>query len=175
MRLQNIARCALFSALLCICAWIGIPFGDGVVTLQTFALFLTLNLLGGKEGCLVCLVYLLLGAVGLPVFSGFRGGVGMLLGTTGGFLWGFFLGCLVFWGITALLGRGFLPRLFGCIFCCLTCYGCGCLWYVAVYVQTFPTLWTAVTACVLPYVIPDSIKLALALFVSARLHRLIPA
>ena len=80
MKIRTMAQCGLFAALMCICAWVSIPFGDTVFTLQTFCLFLMLELLGGKRGSLVCLLYLLLGIAGLPVFSGFRGGLGVLLG-----------------------------------------------------------------------------------------------
>ena len=66
MQSKLLARCALFAALMCLCAWISLPFGESPITLQTFALFLTLELLGGKYGSLVCLIYLLLGSVGLP-------------------------------------------------------------------------------------------------------------
>jgi hypothetical protein len=86
-------------AILCVCGWLTVPVGDSVLTMQTFGVFLTLYQLGGRRGTGTIIVYLLLGAVGLPVFSGFRGGLGMLLGATGGYLLGFFchgtdlLGC----------------------------------------------------------------------------------
>ena len=89
MKVRNMALCGLFTAVLAICAWISVPMGDTVITLQTFGIFLTLRLLGGKRGTVTVLVYLLLGAIGAPVFSGFRGGLGALLGTTGGYIFGF--------------------------------------------------------------------------------------
>lgn len=89
--------CGLFSALLAICAWICIPVLHITYTLQTFAIFLALFTLGGKWGTLTIGIYLLLGAVGVPVFSGFRGGFGALLGVTGGFLWGFLLSGILYW------------------------------------------------------------------------------
>ena len=73
--------CSLFSSLIAICAWISIPIGDIAFTLQTFAVFLALGTLGGKWGTVSILIYLALGAVGLPVFSGFQGGIGTLLFT----------------------------------------------------------------------------------------------
>lgn len=171
MKLRNMVLCALFTALLCICAWIGIPLADQYITLQTFALLLALELLGGKLGSLVCLLYLLLGAVGLPVFSGFRGGIGMLLGPTGGYLWGFLAGALVYWLLTALLGNRFGIRLLGCILCCLSCYACGSLWYSVMYLKS--GLWAALLTGVVPYLLPDGIKLALALVLGQKLRRFV--
>ena len=80
MKVKNMALCGLFVALLTVCAWICIPFGPIAITLQTFAVCLCLGLLGGKLGTITILVYLLLGAVGVPVFSGFRGGAAVLMG-----------------------------------------------------------------------------------------------
>ena len=85
MRTRELARAALFAALIAICSWISIPTAVPF-TLQTFAVFLALGVLGGKLGTLSVAVYLLLGAVGLPVFAGFQGGLGALLGATGGYL-----------------------------------------------------------------------------------------
>ena len=94
---------ALFAVLLTVCAWISVPL-PVPFTLQTFAIFAALGILGGRRGTWAVAVYLLLGAVGLPVFSGFRGGLGALLGTTGGYILGFLALALVYWLVTALLG-----------------------------------------------------------------------
>ena len=80
MKVRNMALCALFAALLAVCAWLAIPVGDTAFTMQTFGVLLTLGLLGGRWGSVSILLYLLLGLVGLPVFSGFQGGFGVLLG-----------------------------------------------------------------------------------------------
>ena len=84
---KDYAIMGLCTALMAICAWITIP-AAVPFTMQTFAVFLTAGLLGGKRGTIVVLVYLLLGAVGLPVFSGFAGGLGYMTGVTGGYLVG---------------------------------------------------------------------------------------
>lgn len=88
---------SLFAALTAVCAWISLPIPPVAFTLQTFAVGLTLGILGGKWGTVSILLYLLLGAVGLPVFSGFQSGAVALPGPTGGFLWGFLAGGLVYW------------------------------------------------------------------------------
>ena len=157
--------CAFFAALTAVCAWIGIPLGDTVFTLQTFAVCLTLGLLGGKWGTMSILCYLLLGAVGAPVFSGFRGGFGAILGPTGGYLWGFFFTGLCYWAVEKI---GRLPAM---IIGLLSCYVCGTVWYM---VYTSGGLEFVLLQTVVPYLIPDACKIALALHLTRRLKRHLP-
>ena len=173
MQSKMLARCALFAALMCLCAWISLPLGQNPITLQTFALFLTLELLGGKYGSLVCLVYLLLGGIGLPVFSGFRGGFGALLGATGGYLWGFLLCALLYWLITHLFGKNFPIRLTAYLAGLLLCYTLGTTWFYCVYLQVGSalSLGFVILKCVVPFVLPDLLKLFLALALSKKLKR----
>lgn len=175
MKSRILARCALFAALMCLCAWISLPLGDTAITLQTFALFLTLELLGGKYGSLVCMLYLLLGGVGLPVFSGFRGGVGMLLGTTGGYLWGFLACSLLCWLVTAVFGKRF--RLFGYLAGLVLCYALGTIWFYGVYLRSGSaiSIGFVLLKCVVPFVLPDLLKLSLALALSKKLKRILSA
>ena len=173
MKSRNMALCGLFTAVLTVCAWIAIPFGDSVITLQTFGVFLTLALLGGKRGTLTVLVYLLLGAIGAPVFSGFRGGLGALLGTTGGYIFGFMLTSLCYWMLTSIKNTPAL-RLMAMILGLLLCYGCGSYWYLARYLSAgTASLGAVLLKCVVPYLIPDALKLALAWFLSKRLKRFV--
>lgn len=154
---------SLFAALTAVCAWIAVPIPPVAFTMQTFAVFLTLGVLGGKYGTVSILLYLLLGLVGLPVFSGFRGGTSALLDATGGFLWGFLAAGLVYW-LTERLGT--LPAMIAAL---LVCYACGCWWFT---VYAGNAGWAAaVMTCVVPYLIPDAIKLWLAHSVSTRLRR----
>lgn len=165
--------CALFAALMAVCAWISLPLGNIVFTLQSFAVYLALLTLGGGRGTAAILVYLLLGAVGLPVFSGFRGGLGALFGITGGYLFGFFFGALVFWLITGLIGRKTqLPAVMAAMLCC---YGCGMLWMAFSQLGGFTAeaLYAAFFQGVLPYLLPDAAKLVFALFLSFRLKRFV--
>ena len=174
MKVRNMARCALLTALLCICAWIGFPMGDVSITMQTFGLFLTLGLLGGKIGSLSCFLYLLLGSVGLPVFSGFRGGLGTLLGATGGYILGFLAAALVYWLITTLLGTRLPIRAGASLLGLLVCYGFGTLWYALIWTKAGGlSLGLILGKCVLPYLLPDLIKLGLALAATEKLKRII--
>lgn len=163
MNVRMMARCALFAAFTAVCAWISIPVPPVRMTLQTFAMALCLLTLGGKWGCRSIGLYLLLGIVGMPVFSGFRGGLGALLDVTGGFLWGFGIGGLVFW----LLERK--SRVAALAAFQLCCYGCGCGWF-CVYTGRC-AIAAAILGCVVPYLIPDGIKLGLAWMLAKRLRK----
>ena len=152
---------SLFAALIAVCSWIAVPIPPIAFTMQTFAVFLTLGVLGGRWGTASVLLYLLLGVVGLPVFSGFRGGAAALLDATGGFLWGFLAAALVYW----LLERsGKLPAM---ILGMLVCYACGCAWFT-VYAGGVG-FGGAVMACVVPYLAPDAVKIGLAYTMSKRI------
>ena len=87
-KLTYAAFTALTAAIIAVCAWITVP-GPVPFTMQTFGVFLALRLLGGKRGSISVALYILLGAAGLPVFSGFKAGIGVLIGPTGGYILGF--------------------------------------------------------------------------------------
>ena len=157
-------RAAIFAALMAVCAWISIPVLDVAYTMQTFAVFLTLGLLGGKWGTVSILIYLLLGSVGLPVFSGFQGGFGTLLGVTGGYIWGFLGAGLVYWIFEKLCKPA------GVIVGMLVCYACGCVWF-SYYSGGAVGLAAAALTCILPYLIPDICKIWLAWHITPRLCR----
>lgn len=163
--------CGLFVALLAICAWLSVPMGSVAVTLQTFAVFLCLGLLGGKLGTITIFVYLLLGFVGVPVFSGFRGGAVALLGTTGGYVFGFLLAGLAYWLITALRKTPAF-QLLAMIAGQLICYLVGTAWFALVYLPG-TGFSAALLSCVIPYLLPDVLKLALAWFLTQRLRRFV--
>ena len=95
MTTKRMTRIALCAALLAPCAWLSVP-TQPPFTMQTFGVFLTLLLLGAKDGAIAIGLYILLGAMGAPVFSGFNGGMGALLGPTGGYIAGFLLLCPIY-------------------------------------------------------------------------------
>lgn len=166
---RDMAYCALSAALLAISAWLCFPVLQIGFTLQSFAVFFILGLLGGRRGTVSVLLYLLLGAVGLPVFSGFQGGVSVLLGVTGGYIWGFLLAALLYWALTALFGDSFPLRLTAMVLGLLLCYTCGTLWYLLAYAKG--GFWAVISTCVVPYLLPDAVKLALAMSLSGRLKQ----
>ena len=172
---RSMAYIGLCAALMAVCAWICIP-ATVPFTMQTFAVLLGCGLLGGKRGAAAVLVYLLLGAAGLPVFSGFRGGLGVLLGTTGGYLVGFVLLTLIIAFAQARWGQGQWVFVLSAAVGLLVCYAFGTAWFLVVYTRTGAiTLGVVLAKCVLPFLLPDAVKLALATLLRARLYRRIPA
>lgn len=165
---------AVFAVLMAICSWIAIPTAIPI-TLQTFAIFLTVAVLGGKRGTIAVLVYILLGAIGIPVFSGFTGGIGILLGNTGGYIIGYLGSALLMWGIEKVFGQKTWVRAISMLLGMLVCYAFGTAWFMLVYAKGAGAigLGTALGWCVIPFIIPDIIKIAFALAFGKRLSKVI--
>ena len=171
---KDIAYIAVFTALLAVCSWIAIPMPWGVAyTLQTLGVFLAVGVLGGKRGTLAVVVYLLLGAMGVPVLSGFQGGTAALLGPTGGYIAGFLFSALVMWMLEKLLGRSLPALALSMVLGLAVCYAFGTVWYMAVYTRSngAVALGTVLGWCVVPYIIPDLVKIGLAVGLSNRLQK----
>lgn len=165
---------AIGVTLIAVCSWITIPM-TVPFTLQTFAVFAVLLILGGKRGTLATLVYVLMGAVGIPVFSGFGGGVGILFGKTGGYILGFVLAGLVYWAMTAALGDKLAIRIAALAAGLIVCYAFGTAWFMHLYMKnTGPVgLMTVLSWCVFPFIVPDIVKLGMAVLVSRRIKPLL--
>ncbi len=161
---------SMFTVLIAICSWISIP-AAVPFTLQTLGIFLTVGILGGKRGMIAVLVYILLGAIGIPVFAGFSGGIGVLTGTTGGYIVGFLASALVMWGMECVFGKGKIVQIISMFLGLLACYAVGTLWFMTVYThQTGEIGILAVLGwCVFPFIIPDILKIALAVVLTGRL------
>ena len=163
---------AMFAVIIAVCSWISVPL-TVPITLQTFGVFAALGVLGGKKGTIAVIVYVLLGAVGLPVFAGFKLGIGTLLGTTGGYIIGFVLSGIVYWAITDKFGTKLAVTVIAMALGLLVCYAFGTAWFMLVYTRSkgTVTLWSALGWCVFPFIIPDAIKIALAILVSERVGK----
>lgn len=174
MKTLDMAYIALFAVIMAVCSWISIP---AVVpfTLQTFGVFLAVGMLGGKRGSLAVLVYLLLGIVGIPVFAGFSGGIGCIVGSTGGYIVGFLFSALVMWTMEILLGKKQWVLALSMVIGLLVCYTFGTIWFMVVYARNTGAIgvWTALGWCVFPYIIPDVAKIVLALVVCKSLDKVI--
>ncbi len=161
---KDMVYIAMFACLMAICAWISIP-GQIPFTLQTMGVFLAVGLLGGRRGTLAILVYVLMGAIGLPVFSGFAGGFGKLLGATGGYIVGFLFSALIMWAMEAIPGKKKWVLPLSMVLGLLACYAFGTAWFLVVYTKSKGAISLAAVLgmCVIPYIIPDAIKIACAL------------
>ena len=161
----DIALISLMTALTVVSAWVSIPFGAVPVTLQTFVIYVSASLLGIKKSTVSVLVYLFLGCAGLPVFSGFRGGFGVLAGATGGYAAGFILISLISGFIISRFGRKMHVMIIAFVTGTVFCYIAGTLWYVFVYLGGNGAEGV-LAACVLPFAVPDILKIIAAAFVS---------
>lgn len=165
----------IFAAIIAVCSWITVPLTIPV-TLQTMAVCITAALLGTKRGVLTVIVYLLIGLVGVPVFSNFSAGVGRLMGPTGGYLIGFIFMALTIGALTELLGGKIWVYIISMILGITVLYAFGTAWYIIVYNRgnaDAVTVSGALAACVVPFIIPDLIKIALATFFCTALKKYI--
>ena len=173
-KVQDLVYMAVGAVLICVCSWISIP-ATVPFTLQTFAVFFVLGLLGGKRGTVSIFVYILLGAVGIPVFSGFTGGFARLIGTTGGYIIGFIFMGLEYWAAEKLFGSKLPVRILATVLGTVICYAFGTAWFMVVYAnQTGPiALGTALAWCVIPFIIPDLVKMAVAILASMKVQKIL--
>lgn len=170
IRTRDISLIALFAVIIAICAWISIP-TTIPFTMQTFGVFLSLCVLGGKRGTIAICVYLLLGIAGIPVYAGGTSGIGVILGSTGGYMMGWILAGLLTWLIEALPMNRTRALVLSMSLGLLICYITGTAWFMLVYAKDAGQagLRSAIMWCVAPYIIPDLIKIALALMINKRL------
>ncbi len=162
----------VFAALLAVCSQIQIPL-TVPITLQTFGVFCTLEILGGKRGIFSVLVFILLGAIGIPVFAGFTGGLSILFGSTGGYILGFLLTAGIYWIAEKTLGNKLWVRITAMVLGLLLCYAFGTAWFMYIYARDNGAigLGTALGWCVIPFLLPDAVKMALAFVIGGRVKK----
>ncbi|MGN0974464.1 MAG: biotin transporter BioY [Gemmiger sp.] len=158
----QMAATALLAALMCVLGPLSLPIGPVPISLTNLVVCLAVCLLGARLSTVSVLVYLVLGAVGLPVFSGYAGGLAKLAGPTGGYLIGFLPMALIAGLVMERCGGKKLPTYLGMVAGCAVDYLFGTVWFVVV-MQC--DVWYALTACVLPFIVGDLLKMALALVV----------
>lgn len=151
---------AVMAAVLAVISPVALPIGPVPISLCTLVIWLTVYILGWRRGTVAVLVYVLLGAAGMPVLAGFTGGVGRILGPTGGYI----LGYLPLAAISGLFVERWWDsrplQLVGMMLGNVVLYGFGTAWYC---VQTETTLLGALAVCVLPFLPGDLMKMAAAL------------
>ena len=163
-----LTQTAVFAALIAVCAWISIPVSAVSFTLQTFAVCLAGALGGKKAGTLSVGVYILLGLAGVPVFSGFQGGISAIAGVTGGYIIGF-----IFLAVICGCSEFFEFRKFGKIYSLIlgvaglaVCHVCGVIQFSAI---TGSGIVKAFVTASLPFLIKDVISCFAAYAVASRL------
>lgn len=165
---RDMANIAMSTALISVCAWVSVP-SAVPFTMQTFAVFLAAGVLGSRRALAAVSLYILLGAIGLPVFAGMQGGLGVLVGATGGYISGFLPAAFIA-GLRHSGKRDGMVDIILMILGLLVCYTFGTLWYALGYLGGMEGIGAALTVCVLPYVIPDLLKILLAAVVARRLR-----
>ena len=169
---KDLTYIALSVGLISVCSWISVP---TVVpfTLQTFAVFATVALLGGKRGTIAVICYILLGLTGAPVFSNMMGGVGVLAGLTGGYIIGFVFVGLVYWIFESLIGKRLWAQIAALVLGLLICYAFGTAWFMIVYGQKFGaiSLASALTMCVIPFIPVDIVKLVCSIMLTKAIEK----
>ena len=169
---KDLTYVALAVGLISVCSWISVP---TVVpfTLQTFAIFATVALLGGKRGTVAIIAYILLGLAGAPVFSNMMGGAGVLAGLTGGYIIGFVFIGLVYWLGETIFGKKLWAQIASLVIGLAICYAFGTAWFMLVYSGRFGSisLASALTMCVAPFIPVDVLKLALALLLTKAIEK----
>ena len=164
-KILSIVYIGVSAALIAICSWIQIPL-TVPITLQTMGVCLVSGLLGLKRGTLATLVYIVLGAIGVPVFAGFSGGMGVILGSTGGYIVGF---------VSDKFKGKLIPLIISMVIGILVCYAFGTAWFAVVYNKANDpaSLATILGWCVTPFLIPDAVKIVIAAILTNRLKKFV--
>lgn len=168
---RALVLCALFAALTAVCSQIALvlPITQVPFNLATLAVFLAGGMLGANAGAVSQLVYVLLGAVGIPVFAQFSGGFQILIGPTGGYIIGYIAGAwLIGFLVEKLPQKGFFIYVLAMVAGLAACYTLGTIWYMVI---TKANFLSALMLCVLPFLPVDALKIILAAFLCARLRR----
>lgn len=174
-KIKDIVFIGISAALIAVCSWISIPLPTVPITLQTMGVCLIAGLFGLKRGTLATAVYIALGALGVPVFSGFTGGVGIILGQTGGYIIGFIFTALIV-GLASDKFKGrLLPLILSMVIGILVCYAFGTAWFAVVYAKSNEpaSLLTILGWCVFPFLLPDTVKIAVAAVLANRLKKFV--
>lgn len=169
-KVKDMTQIAMMVVIITICSWISIPL-TVPITMQTFAVFFAVKVLGGCKGTCAILIHILLGMVGVPVFAGFKAGLGHIVGPTGGYLLGFIIAGLFFWLMKKIVKKPKLDIVW-MIIGLLLCYAFGTVWFSIAFAGS-KGLGEILMLCVVPFVIPDVIKLVAADVLGGRIARII--
>ena len=169
IKTKQMVLIALMTAVTCVLGPLSIPlpFSPVPISLTNFAIFLAIFVLGMKNGTISFIIYLLLGAVGVPVFSSFRGGLQVLAGPTGGYLIGFIFLALIMGFALDHFDRKLLPTIIGMIIGMVVCYAFGTVWLAKLLSLSFKE---GLMMGVIPYLPGDAAKIIIAAIVGPKLY-----
>ena len=169
IRTKQMVLIALMTAVTCVLGPLSIPlpFSPVPISLTNFAIFLAIFVLGMKNGTISFIIYLLLGAVGVPVFSSFRGGFQVLAGPTGGYLIGFIFLALIMGFVLDHFDRKLVPTIIGLIIGMAVCYAFGTVWLAKLLSLSFKE---GLMMGVIPYLAGDVAKIIIAAIVGPKLY-----
>lgn len=169
IRTKQMVLIALMTAVTCVLGPLSIPlpFSPVPISLTNFAIFLAIFVLGMKNGTISFIIYLLLGAVGVPVFSSFRGGLQVLAGATGGYLIGFIFLALIMGFALDHFDRKLVPTIIGMIIGMVVCYAFGTVWLAKLLSLSFKE---GLMMGVIPYLAGDAAKIIIAAIVGPKLY-----
>lgn len=159
--IYDITTCALFAALMCIFGPMSVPIGPVPISLTNLVIYLAVYMLGTRESTISYLVYLLLGAVGLPVFSAYSGGLAKLLGPTGGYLIGFIFMAIISGVIMKLSKVNVFITAAGMVLGTIVAYAFGTAWFMYLMKDSY-TWGKALSVCVFPFIPFDLGKIVIA-------------
>lgn len=166
--ITQIAVIGVMTAVICIMAPFSLPIGPVPISFTNLAIYIALYVLGMKRGTISYLIYLLIGLVGVPVFSGFTGGPQKLFGPTGGYLIGFIPMAV----IAGIVIDKCMKKWYFCLLAMIAgtwvCYLFGTAWLAF---QANMTFKAALAAGVIPFIIEDLIKMVLALLIGPQIHK----
>ena len=177
-QIYQFACCALMAALMCIFGPMSVPIGPVPVSLTNLVIYFTVYLIGMKGATVSYLIYMLLGVVGLPVFSGYTGGIAKLAGPTGGYLVGFILLALISGIVLEKTNRNIVWSFVGMVAGTAIAYLFGTVWFV---IQAQCTVGYALSVCVMPFISFDLLKMVIAIalgkvvFIALKRSSLLPA
>ena len=169
IRTKQMVLIALMTAVTCVLGPLSIPlpFSPVPISLTNFAIFLAIFVLGMKSGTISFIIYLLLGAIGVPVFSSFRGGLQVLAGPTGGYLIGFIFLALIMGFTLEHFDRKLVPTIIGMIIGMAVCYAFGTVWLAKLLSLSFKE---GLMMGVIPYLPGDAAKIIIAAIVGPKLY-----
>lgn len=169
-RINSMAIVSLITAIMCVLGpfTIMLPISPVPFSIVSFMMYLSAYILGMKKSVISCILYIFIGAIGLPVFSSFTGGIGKILGPTGGYIVGYIFMTMVCGWIIEKWTQNYIMHIIGMILGTVVCYLIGTIWLS---IQAGINVYAALAAGVLPFIVGDAIKILIISFIGPILRK----